>query len=111
MRLAKSRAHQPLSDFFDGETIITGHACTGKPAEYQVPPCILQWFCGQCQCRPRIPGEQHLNANSYVAALNEFLFHEHSYKPVSNPANGTGGYTASDTAKRKTPVTAHWRSR
>ncbi len=37
-----------------------------------------------------------------MAALNEFLFHERSYKPVSNPANGTGGYTASDTVKRKT---------
>ncbi len=37
-----------------------------------------------------------------MAALNEFLFHERSYKPVSNPANGTGSYTASDTVKRKT---------
>ena len=42
---------------------------------------------------------ERLNANSYVAALSGFLFHERSYKLVSNPISGTGNYTASDTVR------------
>jgi hypothetical protein len=42
---------------------------------------------------------EQLNANNYIAALNEFLFHERSYKLVANPISGTGNYTSSDTVQ------------
>lgn len=39
---------------------------------------------------------EKLTPDSYVAALNEFLFHERAHKWVANPVDGTGFYSRMD---------------